>query len=225
MVERVSSSLLHAIANPMNVILGRAGMLEMMRPDDAELSRALGEIRRQIEKASSIATQLQEFVSAQEVADESRSLAGELEIVLGALAVGAKARGVRVDVAPLDPVLRAPARGKHVYDMLYGVLGFAIETSPRGSVLHLELTRVDVPPPRSAACVLMTLGLPLACEIPENKREIVAPWLCGAVPIPEARLLLAVGIGAAQARDGWHEIQAKDGARMLRVYLPLRPVS
>jgi hypothetical protein len=200
----------------MNVMLGRSGMLEMHRPDDAEVSLFTNEVRAQVEHVTALVSRVRAFVSAGAPAIEHAWVARDLELALRLLASEATARGAHFDAPPLDPGLRAYVQRDALIAMLYGTLGFVARGSPRNGAVSFRLS-VKRSADRPGRHLELVVALPEHCDVPKTKREVVSPWLLEERCEPEARLLLALGIGAAYRHGGWH--QSEQGT--LTVCLPI----
>lgn len=215
LLESVATSLFHAVSNTTNVIVGHAGMLEMKRPGDSDVTQAIHEIRTQVDRLSELSRSVRSFVSRSLPEVEVESCARELELVVAFLHRTAEDRGVGICAVATEPVVRPVLRADSLHAMLFGVLGFAVLAAPPGSVVDAALG------PSPGSLLTLRVTLPPDSRVPSSRRDITAPWLTDTASDAEARLLLAVGIGSAEERGGSFELAPLEGSLMLAVSLPL----
>lgn len=214
LVECVSSSLLHAVANYANIVVGRAGILELTRPNDPDVARTASEIRAQLDAISSLAERTREFVAGAPSAGETPSLSRELELACSELSALARARELELRLPAPGGELGLAVSSAALYAICRGLVGFALHVATPRSVVDVETERSD-------ANLSLLVRVESTQALPQTRRELVAPWLVGEVEAREARLLLALALGTAQARGFRFETTSGEGRQTVVVHVPL----
>lgn len=219
LLERATASIAHAVANATNVIAGRAHMLRMAAPSDAVL-HGTQEILARVEALTRALEQVRRFAESARSTERTRRPHDELRAVWPALSATAAEKGVTLLLAGGTDTgdIEVPADALRI--LLRGVLGFATARSPRGSTLSVRLEAREVARHHAPVRVVaLAVDLPADAKVPETQRGVLEPWLEGAVPDADERLLLAVGVGAAYDRAGWYELEPTVSGVRLSVFL------
>lgn len=220
LLERATASLAHAVANAVNVVAGRAHMLQMAAPSDAVL-HSTKEMLTRIEALTRAMEQVRHFAESARSKQVTRRLGDELTVVDAELRTTARQNGVALVCdaqADASADFDVPADALRV--MLRGVLGFAVKRAPRGSTVSVRLEAREVARHHKPVSVAaLSLELPAEASVPETQRGVLEPWLEGAIADADERLLLATGVGAAHDRGGWYELEPSVSGVRLSVFL------
>lgn len=219
LLECLTASLLHAVANCTNLMVGRAALLELTRPQDREIAAAAREIRAQADGIAAMAAQVREFLAGGAPNGNVACCTLEVELVLRALTPVAAARGVEIDLrAAPDLTVAIPRSSLHA--IVYGLVGFAAHTAPSSSVVRLEVSQVT--PTRDGLSGVFALTLPGPCPLAGQRRDLEAPWFTGPAEQRDAAVLLALAMGSVRARGGRIEVENDRRQSRVVVYLPLQ---
>lgn len=151
-VGRLASEVAHEVGTPLNVIAGRAGIIQQALPPEHAVHRHLETIARQVERITAILRQLLDYARPRQPAARPVALRPVLEQTVDLLLPLARRRAVRLEQdAPDDtpPLLADPDQLQQV---LINLTGNALDATAAAGVVRLYAGEPP-PPPAGAASV------------------------------------------------------------------------
>lgn len=142
-VGRLASEVAHEIGTPLNIISGRAEVIQRGLPPDHPLSRHVGIILRQIERISGIIRQLLEYTRPRRPAVRPVPVGPLLSRVVELLELVVRQRQVCVETllpADLPPLMADPDQ---VQQVLLNLVTNALDATPPGGQVLLAVTQAD----------------------------------------------------------------------------------
>lgn len=216
-INRLASSLSHALGTPLNVIAGRAAMIAMTREDDAQSVDNVRIIEERVRAITQTIHEVLAFARAGKASAESQNLQQIVRRVVDLLQPLAEERGILLSARP-GTSLEASVAGEAIFDVLVLLVGSGLQWGERGASIELSLTRERVDPPASergrallgdyARFVVSwsKIELPGECLI-----RVYEPWFEPVSPRAELSLDLAASYGLAREHHGWIEASLESG--------------
>lgn len=225
---RLASSLAHAVGTPLNVILGRATMLEM-KPDDREAvirnARIIGEQARAIDRTLRSAVT---YLRLGRSGDPGEWRLGEaLSATVKRWEDGAREHGVSLVILPTDVV--ASGRLAAFSAAMDALVQVALERCAPGGEISITAAVEYVEPPAWDAGraergehVCVTLSTRSVIELPARLHE---PWLGPQSEQDQIRtaLALATAYEAAREHGGWVEPAGAEESGLRLVWSVVSP--
>jgi signal transduction histidine kinase/DNA-binding response OmpR family regulator len=141
------STLSHELRTPLNAILGWTQLLRMGKPSDAELTRGLDVIERNVRSQTKLIEDLLDVsritTGKLRLSVRPMSLAPVIEAAVDAVRPAAAAKNIRLDVdtaAPSDQISGDPDRLQQV---VWNLLSNAVKFTPAGGRIGVALDRVE----------------------------------------------------------------------------------
>ena len=145
-VGRLASEVAHEIATPLNIVSGRAEVIQKGLPTDDPLSRHVSTILRQIQRISAIIRQLLEYARPRRPAPRPVTIGPTLTRIAELLEPLARQRRLILEAQPsedLPPLLADPDQLQQV---LLNLVTNALDATPPGGQVRLAVSLSDALP-------------------------------------------------------------------------------
>jgi signal transduction histidine kinase len=231
-LQRTAASLVHAIANPINVIGGKASLLASRSSDPAAIETAVS-IQEQVRKLAQCLAEVRAYSA-------ESSAAGAVTLSLADLAAASVERAIatagqahtsvafRVEVGSTD-------RLRHPRALCLAVANLLEHASRSRDPKHevsVSLKEDDVRRSEffpATRCVVATVGFKLrqGVSVPISNRARLEPWFESTGPRSleqtDLDLLLALSCGVASDNGGWSTTLTQDDFITLSFCWPVEP--
>jgi signal transduction histidine kinase len=216
---RIASEVVHEIGTPLNIISGRAEQALRDLPDGDGRASALRTVLAQIDRIRGILTSLLDGVRPRKAEVQLVTLHQALAGLVDLLRPTARARGLQLTAA-IDPEAQAMADPNQLQQVLLNLLMNAIEATPPGGRVSLEVRRATAPDGRPGAELRVIdsgSGIP-----PEHQARVFDPFFTTKPPGQGTGLGLAIAQGIVTDHGGRIEVTSVVGrGSIFRVVLPL----
>jgi two-component system NtrC family sensor kinase len=223
-VGKLASGIAHELGTPLNVISGRASLLEMQLGEQHEAHEHVAIIERQATRIETIIRQLLDF-SRREPSLEQQSISALLDRAITALEPLADDRGVTLRREGELDVEASVDSGK-LLQVLTNLLVNGIQAMPDGGQLSVGARELHVgePPERRARpgryveIAVVDQGVGIA---PERLERVFNPFFTTKGPGEGTGLGLSVCHGIMREHGGWIDVESRVGeGSTFRVYVP-----
>jgi len=222
-IGQLASGLAHEVGTPLNIISGRAELIQRRLEDKEGSKRNLEIIIQQTERITKIIKQLLGFVRKKRPEQKTLTLDLFLETLLDFLDHQIQKQGVKVVREwsdPLPPVIGDPDQLQQVF---LNLILNAIQSMPEGGTLRLSVmpkwvSREDLGEDRRQYVVVSVedTGLGMEKEVIQN---VFNPFFT--TKETGTGLGLMVSQGIVQDHDGWIDVKSEVGkGSVFEVYLP-----
>jgi two-component system NtrC family sensor kinase len=225
-VSRVASTLSHALGTPLNVISGRAAMINMEGVSVDEMRSNARIIEQQVRSVANMLRTVLSFAREGKPELETRDARKVVERAVQTLEPIARARGVRL-LLEEGPGMDTRLRESAVLQVLANLIALGVYREPEGGSvgLALRLEHAEPPqgergrvPPGEYLRFSVTYG---SLELPPALFDVVyEPWLTPQCADREAALILALSYGVAREHRGWVEAHLEPGSSSLVLNWP-----
>jgi signal transduction histidine kinase len=230
-IGRLAAEVAHEIGTPLNVIAGRAEVLERMVAADHPGRRHLGVIQAQADRISGIVRALLEYSRPRRPVFRSEAVVPILGRAAELLRERCRAKDVRIrlELTPGGPAIRGDAQ--QLQQVFINLLLNSIDASPRGGVIQVKegpepalagddraaITRGHVPEPAVAVRIVDGgTGIP-----PERLPHIFQPFFSTKASHDGAGLGLSIVEEIVRAHGGAIEVATAPGrGTEVTVWLP-----
>ncbi|HMJ11681.1 MAG TPA: HAMP domain-containing sensor histidine kinase [Polyangiaceae bacterium] len=225
-VSRVASTLSHALGTPLNVIAGRAAMINMdgMSVDDMRNNARI--IEQQVRAVASTLRQVLGFARQGRADLENCDARRLCERAVEVLEPVARGRGIRLETSP-GAALETRLQSQSALQTLTNLISLGVRLEPQGGAVLVSLALEHAePPPRERGRVaagnfarfVVTYS---STELPESLFEAVyEPWLAAETSDRDSALILALSYGIARENRGWVDAAVGSGKTELSMYWP-----
>jgi signal transduction histidine kinase len=222
-VGQLASGLAHEIGTPLNIIYGRAELIQRRLEDKDELKRNLAIILHQTERITRIVRQLLDMVRKKKLERRVVHISPILETTLDFLDHQIQKQKVQVVKDLQDEILPVIGDPDQILQVFLNLFLNAIQAMPSGGKLHISaLSKMifkkgleNIQRQYIEVCIEDT-GLGMEKEVMEN---IFQPFFTGKET--GTGLGLTVCQGIVQEHEGWIEVESKVGkGSVFTVYLP-----
>ncbi|MEZ4359211.1 MAG: ATP-binding protein [Kofleriaceae bacterium] len=223
-VGKLASGIAHELGTPLNVIEGRARMIQTGDAQGDEVEDSARIVVEQTRRVTAIVRQLLDFARrgrSERVAADVRPILGSARSLLLATA---RAADVALEVELGEEPCRASVNDGQLLQVLTNLVVNAVQATPRGGAVTLAAAATTATPPRAAApqaVVAITVrdtgpGIP-----PELRDRIFEPFFTTKDVGQGTGLGLAVVHGIVADHEGWIEVASSPGpGATFTVYLP-----
>ncbi|MBI5500699.1 MAG: HAMP domain-containing histidine kinase [Deltaproteobacteria bacterium] len=226
-VARLLPGIAHDLSSPLNVVVGRARLIASGGVDAAQVERGARIVADQSAKLAAIVAPLLDFARDEPAGPAAVDPAAIVDRALELLAPFAHERRVAVTRTGGGEPLVLHADPSLLRHLLAAVVVNAIQATPRGGAVTVELRRARATPPGGTGSPAQDVvqlvvedggpGLP-AAVLPEVLRPFVSTRPSG----DGAGLGLAVAAGIAQEHGGWLAAHSDPGrGARIEIFLPL----
>ncbi|MBI5489720.1 MAG: HAMP domain-containing histidine kinase [Deltaproteobacteria bacterium] len=226
-VARLLPGIAHDLSTPLNVVVGRARLIASGSLDEAQVERSARIVAEQSAKMAAIVVPLLDFARDEPAGAAAVDPAAAVDRVLELLAPFAHERRVTVTRAGGGESIRLHADCALLRHLLAAVVVNAIQATPRGGAVTIEVHREHAAPPGDSSGAAEEVarlvvqdggsGIP-----PAVLPGILLPFVSTRPPGDGAGLGLAVAAGIAREHGGWVAAHSDPGCgARIEVFLPL----
>jgi two-component system NtrC family sensor kinase len=231
-VGQLASGLAHELGTPLNVVLGRAGLLaadDATRDEVRENARIIAE---QTKRMTALIRQLLDFARRRGPEARPVDLRDSATHAAELLATIAQKHGVKVELAPAPRPVIAAADPAQVQQVIANLLLNALHATPRGAdgVVRIECGEAHVAPPADHGGAPASYGYVAVEDAghgipPEDVPRVFEPFFTTKDVGEGTGLGLSVAYGIARDHGGWIAVRSEVGkGSRFTLYLP-RPGS
>jgi two-component system, NtrC family, sensor kinase len=223
-VGRMASGIAHELGTPLNVIEGRARMIQSGEAEGEEITDSARIVVEQSRRVTAIVRQLLDFARrgrSERCTSDLRPIVGSAKNLLQATA-----RHADVEIVCKLSDLPCPAtvNDGQIMQVLTNLVVNAIQATPRGGTVEVSVAPGTAAPPQRAAAIAV-VALTVAdtgCGIePAIRERIFEPFFTTKDVGEGTGLGLAVVHGIVSDHDGWIDLQSEPGkGTTFTVYLP-----
>lgn len=223
-VGTLSAGVAHELGTPLNVIAGRARMVERGESTGDDVTRDAHIIVEQSERITRIIRQLLDFARRGQPHEEPVDL-GDL-ITTSVALLDALARKSRVELLVTSGSETVSADPEQLKQMVTNLLLNAIQAQPTGGQVRVSMARCEAGSPDESAQQRSHVRLDVVdagSGIPDNVKERIFEPFYTTKPVGHGTGLgLSVAYGIARDHRGWIEVHSEPGGgSRFSVYLPL----
>ncbi len=217
-VGRLASGVAHELGTPLNVIGGRAGLIEEGELDDTEIADAARIIKQQADTMTAIVRQLLDFARRRAPEKSRVDLAPVVEQSLELLRPMARKQGVGLAFEAGHESLEADVDAGQLQQVMTNLVLNAIQASSSGDEVVVTLEATGGGPARSTCLVVQDQGQGIS---PEDFPHIFEPFFTTKETGEGTGLGLSLVYGIVQEHGGRVEVISSlaKGTRF-EVYLP-----
>ncbi|MFN8547447.1 MAG: ATP-binding protein [Candidatus Eisenbacteria bacterium] len=212
-VGTMASGIAHELGTPLNVVSGRAKLIETGAIASGEVPDNARIIREQADRIAKIVRGLLDFSRRSEPERSRVDLRPLVTQTAGFLQSFAQKRRVVIQLELDEEPLWARVDGGQIQQVITNLLMNGIQAMPEGGVLHLRGTSMSARPPADVG------GVPLDCavvEVRDHGEGIVAealprifdPFFTTKAVGEGTGLGLSVSYGIVREHDGWIEVES-----------------
>ena len=227
-VGQLASGLAHELGTPLNVVSGRARLIEKgkrSREESADDARIIAE---QAERMATLIRQLLDFARRRQPQREDRDLrevARECRTLLGQLAAK---RGVTVEVVEPDTPVTARVDAAQIQQALTNLVVNGIHSMKEGGTLRIHVGLARARPPEASPGEELRPAAVLEVEdrgegiAPEHLERVFEPFFTTKGVGEGTGLGLPVSHGLVRDHGGWITVESKPGhGSRFAILLPL----
>jgi len=228
-VGKLASGIAHELGTPLNVISGRAQMIESGSLSQTEVDGSARVIRERAQHMAAIIRQLLDFARPRPVHKREQRLAELATQTVNLLRPLAEAQGVKLHLGPAksDPVVAAD--GVQVQQALTNLIVNGIQAMSEGGAVEVEVGTSSHPPPADRpaqpagyAYVAVTDQGPGMDE--EVREHVFEPFFTTTDVGQGTGLGLSVSYAIVREHGGWIDVRSTPGVgSRFAVYLPQEP--
>lgn len=227
-VGRVASGIAHELGTPLNVVSGRAAMIEA-ETEPAEMIEHARIIGRQSKRMTEIIRDLLDFSRRQRTERQEARLRAVLDEATTLIEPIAEKTGVAIELELHEPELAVPLDVNRTLQVLTNLMMNAVQAMPDGGplVLRTETEAVDAPQNdhSEAGNYVAIHVVDRGMGITEEERErIFQPFFTTKGVGRGTGLGLYVCQGIVREQGGWIDVETELGVgSTFTVWLPLEP--
>ena len=226
-VGTMASGIAHELGSPLNVVSGRAKLIETGVVPPAEVGDSARIIREQSERIARIIRQLLDFSRRSEPERGLLDLRPIVRQAVGLLQSFAEKRRARVEVELPEEGVWVNADGAQVHQVLTNLLLNGIQAMPKGGVLTVRVVSASMRAPADLGggtrdCAVLEIADEGEGIAPEALPRIFDPFFTTKGVGEGTGLGLSVSYGIVREHEGWILVESELGrGTTFRVCLPL----
>ncbi len=225
-VGRMASGIAHELGTPLNVVSGRADLIESGKLGPAEVAQSAAAIKAEATRMTKIIRQLLDFAranTAHKAAVDLRLIVSQTVDLLRAVA---ERKNVQVRFALGDEPAIAEVDAGQIQQVLTNLIVNAAQAMPEGGAVDIAVRCQATSPPESRdASQRKYYGIEIRDEgtgIPEeNMPYLFEPFFTTKAVGDGTGLGLSIAYGIVQEHGGWIDVTSRPGAgSCFTVFLP-----
>lgn len=216
---RFSSGLAHELKNPLGIIIGGIELLEVKLGEaDGDVKTALGKVKEAASRTGVIVDSMLTFARPSEIRVEPTDPNELVQDAVGLFRYGLRSRAISIRTLDSDERLQVKVDRNQMQQVIFNLLGNAVDASRAGSSVEVRVRRERGAPPRCAIEV-EDRGTGIA---PDHMRRIFEPFFTTKRDTRGTGLGLVVARSIVERHGGSIEIKSEvDRGTCVRVVLPL----
>ena len=225
-VGRLAGGIAHELGTPLNVVSGRAGLIESGKLSPDEINQSAAAIRSESNKMTRIIRQLLDFArrnAPHKAAIDLRALIRQTVDLLDSLAT---ARNVSLDFAISDEPPLVAADAGQIQQVLTNLIVNAIQALPDGGPVEITIGRRMARGVEAAAgglqsyCVIEVKDQGVGITT-EDRPHLFEPFFTTKKVGEGTGLGLSIAYGIVQEHGGWIDVASRPGeGSCFTVFLP-----
>jgi signal transduction histidine kinase len=222
-VERVVSSLAHALGTPLQVIAGRAAMIRMDAVDD-ELRDHARIIEKKVQDVTQLLQRLLDFARGRDFEDSESDLVDAMREALSLVGPLAEERGVRLDLQG-ETSARCLASRETLLLLATNLAVDAVDASGAAGTVRFTVHSGEPAPPSFTGSAQE--GVAVRIELPEGGtvdsgafERAHEPWMKSSPGDRDVALRRAVVLGVLRRVGGCLELSMNSTSPTLVVWIP-----
>ncbi|MBI1313017.1 HAMP domain-containing protein [bacterium] len=227
-VGQLASGVAHELGTPLNVVSGRASLIEAGRLNSDDVKSSAAIIRSQADRMAKIIRQLLDFSRRSPVERTDVELRTLIDETIDVLQPLAGKHHVTLNVAGgTEEPLPAFVDAGQIQQVLTNLVVNALQATPEGGLVTVSATVETVTPPSDLESTVDTwLCLTVADTgqgIPDELRDrLFEPFFTTKDPGDGTGLGLSIVYGIVQEHGGWIDVDSLPGeGTTIRIYLPV----
>jgi signal transduction histidine kinase len=224
---RLSSGVAHELGTPLNVVAGRAKLIETGQLEGEEIRESTQIIREQVERMVTIIRQLLDYARRRKVKKAPANLESLLSQTVEMLNPMARKKRVTLELVKSDTIPVVSIDKSQMQQVLINLIMNGIQAMPDGGRLEVEIhlehnqqkLLANNPEKKFLAIHIKDEGQGIA---EENLNRIFDPFFTTKEVGSGTGLGLSIVYGIVQEHNGWIDVESKLGkGTCFTVYLPL----
>jgi two-component system NtrC family sensor kinase len=227
MLGRISSGLAHEMGTPLNVVAGRAKMIESSGLDPDEIITSTRVIREQVDRMTRIIRQLLDFARRRAGQHEPESIEKLVRNVLDMLKPTAQKAGVVCEVIKSDGLPPVAVDRFQIEQVLMNLVMNGIQAMPQGGRLRVNLRLERSRPQKDLKdddrdCLVVKIadeGIGISAQ---DRDLVFEPFFTTKKAGQGTGLGLSIVKGIVEEHDGWLTVESESGqGTTFAIFLPL----
>ncbi|MEZ4403443.1 MAG: HAMP domain-containing sensor histidine kinase [Kofleriaceae bacterium] len=223
-VGRLSAGIAHELGTPLNVIEGRAKMIQRGEVVDAEAIDSARIVVEQSQRITRIVRQLLDFARRGEPSIGQVDLGAIADEATRMLASTAQKAGVELAVAPPEAPITVAGDGGQLLQVVTNLVVNAIHATPARGRVTIEVTTATGPHPGhpgAGRCAVLAVRDTGAGMEPATRDRVFEPFFTTKEVGQGTGLGLSVVHGIVTDHHGWVDVESEVAhGSCFRVYLP-----
>jgi len=225
-IGELSSGLAHELGTPLNVISGRAGLIESEKLSSSETIESASIIRGQADRMTKIIRQLLDYARRRKPKQEAINLRTIAQQTIDLMTpMAAKLKASLQLLAGNDCVAMVDAG--QIQQVMTNLIANALHASPEQSIVEIEIKQTltytpeesDTAEKSYASLTVKNFGEVIS---PENMKHLFEPFFTTKESGEGCGLGLSVVQGIVQEHRGWIDVESNsESGTQFTVYLPM----
>ncbi len=225
-VGRLAAGIAHELGTPLNVVAGRASLIQSGRLSPEEINVSASAIKTEADRMTRIIRQLLDFARGGKPRTAPVDLNTVVNRTLDLLRQLAESRRVRFAFTPADSQPVASVDADQIQQVLTNLVMNAIQSMPGGGCVEIAVAKERITPPESQP---PQAGDYYRIEVhdagsgisPENLEHLFEPFFTTKEVGEGTGLGLSIAYGIVREHGGWIDVTSQPGqGSCFRVHLP-----
>jgi len=225
-IGELSSGLAHELGTPLNVISGRAGLIESEKLSHSETIESASIIRGQAERMTKIIQQLLDYSRRRKPKHEAFNLRSIAQQTIDLMTPMATKLNVSLQLLECEDCVAMVDVGQ-IQQVLTNLIVNAMHAAPEQSTVEVEIKQSRINPPEDihsteksyASLAVKNTGEGIT---PENMKHLFEPFFTTKESGEGCGLGLSVVQGIVQEHRGWIDVESNsESGTQFTVYLPM----
>ena len=226
MIGRFAAGVAHELGTPLNVVSGRAGLIESGKLSAEEIIASAKIIKSEADRITTIVRQLLDFARRKPSQKLPADLCGILDRTIGLLEPLAKKRNITLQVERANSPMMALVDATQIQQVFNNLLVNAAQSMPAGGTIKAEFAREMARPPeiddadeQPYVCLrLQDEGEGISAD---DLPHVFEPFFTTKTADKGTGLGLSISLGIAQDHGGWIRVDSQEGkGSCFSLYLP-----
>lgn len=225
-IGELSSGLAHELGTPLNVISGRAGLIESEKLNSTEVKKSASIIRGQADRMTKIIQQLLDYARRRKPKHEAFNLRTIAQQAIDLMTPMAAKLDVSIQLLAGNDCVAMVDVGQ-IQQVMTNLIVNALHASPKQSEVHVEIKQRLTSTPGDSKPIKKNYAI-LAVKnngegiTSENMKHLFEPFFTTKESGDGCGLGLSVVQGIVQEHQGWIEVESNsDSGTQFTVYLPM----
>jgi two-component system, NtrC family, sensor kinase len=228
-VGRLAAGIAHELGTPLNVVAGRASLIQSGRLAPEEISLSAAAIKTEADKMTRIIRQLLDFARASTPRMAAIDLRSVVKRTLELLHRLAEERRAELCFDPDGQPVVAQIDADQIQQALTNLVVNAIQAMPNGGKVRIAVCRRTASPPgqtppRPVDCHCIEICDEGVGISPEDRQHLFEPFFTTKEVGEGTGLGLSIAYGIVREHGGWIDVASRPGeGSCFTIYLPAEP--